>query len=66
MLQHSNCGLEQVKTWRSHNIFWEGIPLDDRKGKEGIFIEILASVNLTECHRMAISGYFMVGLYIFG
>ena len=66
MLQLSNCGLEQVKTWRSHNIFWEGIPLDNCQGKEGLFIEILASVNLTKCHRMAISGYSMGRQYIFG
>ena len=66
MLQLSNCGLEQIKTWISHNIFWEGIPLDDCQGKGGIFIEIFASVNLTECYRMAMSGYSMGGLYIFG
>ena len=66
MLQLSNCGLEQVKTWRSHNIFWEGIPPDNCQGKEGISLEILDSVNLAEGHRMAISGYSMGGLYIFG
>ena len=63
MLQLSNCGLEQVKTWRSHNIFREGIPTDNSHEKEGIFIEVLPSMNLTE--RMAISGYSMGGLYIF-
>ena len=57
MLQLSNCGLEEVKTWKSHNIFLEGSPLDNSQGKEGLFIGILASVNLTECHRMAISEY---------
>ena len=37
------------------------------RGKnECIFIEILASVNLTECHRMAISGYSLCRLNIFG
>ena len=36
------------------------------RGKKNIFIEILASVNLTECHRMAISGYSMGRLNIFG
>ena len=57
MLQLSDCGFEQVKTWRSNNIFREGIPLDKSQGKERIFIGILANVNLTECHRMAIFGY---------
>ena len=62
MLQLSSCGPEQVKSWRKHNIFWKGIPLDNSQGKAGIFIGILASVNLTECHRMAISGYPMGGV----
>ena len=46
MLQLPNCGLEEVKTWKSHNIFLEGSPLDNSQGKEGLFIGILASVNL--------------------
>ena len=60
------CGLEHVTTWRSHNIFLEGIPLDNSQGKERIFIGILASATLTECHRRVISGYPLGGLYIVG
>ena len=62
MLQLINCFLEGVKTWRSCNIFWKGIPLDNSERKEGILIGLLASVTLTECHGMAISGYPMSGL----
>ena len=47
---------------RSCNISWYGIPLNNSQRKEGILIWILASVNLTECHGMAISGYPMSGL----
>ena len=64
MLQLSNCGLEQVKTWRSHKIFREGIPLGNSQGKKGVFIRIFANVNLTACHRMALSGCPMGGLHI--
>ena len=34
--------------------------------KEGIFIGILASVNLTKCHWMAVPGYHISGLDILG
>ena len=36
------------------NIGLEGIRLDSCQWKEGVFIVVLASMNLTECHRMAI------------
>ena len=66
MLQSRNCCLECVKTWRSCIIFWEGIPLDNSQRKEGILIGILASVDLMECHGMALSGYPMSGLGVIG
>ena len=56
--------LEQVKTWRSHNVFREGLTQDNNKGKEGIFTGILAIMNSTECH--VIAGLPMSWLYIFG
>ena len=46
--------------------FWEGIPMDHSQRKEGILIGILASVALTECHGVAISGYPMSGLDVIG
>ena len=39
--------------------------LDNSLRKEAVFKGILASMNLTERYRMAISGYPMGGLYIF-
>ena len=36
------------------NIGLEGIQLDSCQWKEGVFIVVLASMNLTEYHRMAI------------
>ena len=66
MLQLTNCCLEWVKTWTSCNIYWEGIPLDNSKRKERILIGIFASVNLTECQGMAISGDPMSGLDVIG
>ena len=45
---------------------WEGIPLDNSQRKDGILIRILASVNLAECHGVAISGYPMSGLDVIG
>ena len=48
MLQLSNSYLKDLKTWRNCNIFWEGIPLDNSQMKEGVFIEIHVSVNLTK------------------
>ena len=62
MLQLSNSCLE----WRNYNTFWEGIPLHNSQRKEGVFIGILASVNLTKCHWMAVPGYPMSGLGILG
>ena len=32
--------------------------------EEGVFVAILTSMNLTECHGMAISGDPMCGLYV--
>ena len=32
--------------------------------EEGVFIVVLASMNLMECHRVAIPGYPMCGLYV--
>ena len=43
---------------------WEGIPLDNGQWKERVFIVVLASMNLTECHRMAIPGDPMCGLHV--
>ena len=62
MLQLSNCCLEDLKTWSNCNIGWEGIPLDNGQWKEGVFIVVLARMNLTDCHRMAIPGDHMCGL----
>ena len=62
MLQLSNCCLEDLKTWRDYNIGWECIPLDNSQWKEGVFVAILTSMNLTECHGMAISGDPLCGL----
>ena len=53
MLQLSNCYLVDLKTWSNRNIGWEGIPLDSGLWEEGVFIVVLASMNLTECLRMA-------------
>ena len=64
MLQLSNCCLEDLKTWSNCNIGWEGIPLDNGQWKERVFIVVLASMNLTECHRMAIPGDPMCGLHV--
>ena len=66
MLQLTNCCLEWVKIWRSCNIFWEGIPLDNSQWKEGILIGILTSVNLTDCHGMTIFGYPLSGPDVIG
>ena len=56
MLQLSNCCLEDLMTWSNCKIGWEGIPLDNGQWKERVFIVVLTSMNLTECHRMAIPG----------
>ena len=64
MLQLSNCCLEDLKTWRYYNIGWECIPLDNSQWKEGVFVAILTSMNLTECHGIAISGDPMCRLYV--
>ena len=53
MLHLPNCCLEDLKTWSNRNIGWEGIPLDNGQWEEGVFIAVLASMNLTECLRMA-------------
>ena len=63
LLQLSNCCLEDLKTWSNCNIGWEGIPLDNDQWKERVFIVVLASMNLTECHRMTIPGDPMCGLH---
>ena len=64
MLQLSNCCLQDLKTWSNCNISWEGIPLDSSQWKEGVFVVVLASMDLTECHRMAIPGDPLRGLYV--
>ena len=46
------------------NIGLEGIQLDNCQWKEGVFIVVLASMKLMECHRMAIPGDPMCGLHI--
>ena len=60
MLQLSNCCLEDLKTRSNCNIRWDGIPLDNGEWKEGV----LASMNLMECHRMAVPGDPMCGLHV--
>ena len=64
MLQLFDCCLEDLKTWRDYDIGWECLPLDNSQWKAGIFAVILASATLTECHRVAISGNPMCGLYV--
>ena len=44
-MKGQNC-LEDLKTWA--NIGLEGIRLDNEQWKEGVFIVVLASMNLTE------------------
>ena len=66
MLHLSNCCLEDLKTWRDYNIGWESIPRDNSQWNEGVFVLILASMNLTERHRVAKSGNPMRGLYVVG
>ena len=63
MLQLSNCCLEDLKTWSNCNIGWEGIPLDNGQWKERIFIVVLTSMNLTECHIHTGKDYYK---YFFG
>ena len=64
MLQMSNCCLEEFKTWGNCNISWGGIPLDSSQCKEGVFVVVLASMDLTACHRVAIPGDPMCRLYV--
>ena len=52
-MKGQNC-LENLKTWGNCNTSLEGIRLDNRQWKEGVFIVVLASMNLTECRRKAI------------
>ena len=59
MLQLFNCCLEDLKTWSNCNIRWEGIPLDSSH-----FVVVLASMDLTDCHREAIPGDPICGLYV--
>ena len=66
LLELSNCCLRDLKTWRDYSIGWESIPLDNSKWKEGVFVVILASMNLTECHRVAKSENPMCWLYVVG
>ena len=40
--------------------------LDNSQCKEGVFVVILASMNLTACHRVAKYGNPMCGLYVVG
>ena len=54
MMQLSNCCLEDLKTWSNCNVGWEDIPLAIVQWKEEVFIVVLVSMHLTECHRMAI------------
>ena len=58
MMQLPNCCLEHFKAWacwESYNTGWEGIPLDNCQWKEGVVIIVLASLNLTESHGVAVS-----------
>ena len=57
--------------WRSKdlgqlNIGLKGIRLDNCQWKEGVFIVVLASMNLMEFHRTAIPLDPMCGLHIVG
>ena len=54
-------GLGEVATFSGR-----AIPLDKSQRKEGILTGILASVNLSECHEVAISGYPISGLDVIG
>ena len=38
--------------------------MDNGLWKEGVFVVVLASMNLMECHRMAIPGDPMCGLHV--
>ena len=62
-MKGQNC-LEDLKTWGNCNIGLEGIRLDNCQWKECVFIVVLASMNLTEYHRMAIPRDPMCGLHI--
>ena len=64
MLQLSNCCIEDIKTWTNCNHGWACTPLDNGQWKEGVFIVVLASMNLTECHTVTIPGDPMCGLHI--
>ena len=70
MLQLTNCCLERVKTWRSCNIFWESIPLDNSQRKDGQQPEERRNTHRNPCQcesdGMAISGYPMSGLDVIG
>ena len=61
--ERPNC-LKDLRTWGSCNIGLEGIRLDNCQWKEGVFIVVLASMNLTECHTMTIPWDPMCGLHI--
>ena len=52
-MKGQNC-LENLRTRGNCNIGLEDIRLDNCQWKEGVFIVCLASMNLTECHTMAI------------
>ena len=56
----------QSKDLGQLNIGLEGIRLDNCQWKEGVFIEVLACMNLTEWHRMAIPWDPINGLHIVG
>ena len=47
MLQLSNCCLEDLNAWSNCNISWEGIPLGNSQWKEGVFVVVLASMDLS-------------------
>ena len=66
MLQLSNCCLEYLKTWRNCNTGWEGIPLENCQWGKGVFVVIFASVDLTKCHGVAVSGNPVCGLNVVG
>ena len=58
------CSSSTAALKKYYNIGWECIPLDKSQWEEGVFIAILTSMNLTECHGMAISGDPMCELYV--
>ena len=48
MLQLSNCCLEDLKTWSTCNISWDSIPVGNSQWKEGVFVVVLTSMDLSD------------------